>query len=471
METKSHGNGLSNEDSSSKLIDASAVATVERVWARHVKENAVLYSKHSIEIATRDEDAAALALKSKLLTTEFSGTKLLTSTPNSKTGNNLATTNSQLLLEDVVKRVKMTPSELAVVRATPHKGSVEVPSADAVTSRALQVRRAVAPDIEPEIHRPWRCFKVFAGHLGVPRAVAVDPSNRIFATGGMDNVIKIFDLATGNVLTNFSGHSHPVRGLAFSPKHPYLFSVSEDKEIKCWDLELNQIVRQYHGHTAGVYCIAVHPTTDTIVSGGRDGTCRVWDIRTRTQVFSMTGHKEAVVSLGVQNSSPQVVSGSEDSTVRLWSLESGRCMQTLTYHKKGVRALSLHPTQFAFASASTGSIKKCTLPDGTLMQDFQFGEKEPRSLIHSLATSRDGKCLVSGMGNGYLRFWDWNSGKTVQNLQIKTMPGTLETETGVMAVTYDMTGERLIACVGDKTVQMFKPEAPPQPLDEISSSA
>jgi pleiotropic regulator 1 len=147
-------------------------------------------------------------------------------------------------------------------------------------------------------------------------------------------------------------------------------------------------------------------------------------------------------------------------------------MQTLTYHKKGVRALALHPTEFSFASASTGTIKKCSLPEGTLVQNFQFGEKETRPIIHSLAVSRDGKCLVSGMDNGYLRFWDWTSGKTVQNLQIKTMPGTLESEAGVTAVAFDMSGERIIACVGDKTVQTFKPDSilPPSTAPEGDSS-
>jgi pleiotropic regulator 1 len=433
----------------SSNIDSSAGidGVLRRLLQRHSKEVSVVFSKEPISIAARDEGAAATALRVKLAATEFSGVP---------TSAERVTIQPQLT-EEIAKRIKTSASDLALI-TTPVE--VNAVPAEAVMSRALQVRKVAEPDIEPEKQHKWKLARVFAGHRGVPRAVAVDPSNRIYATGGMDNVIKIFDVATGKVMMNFEGHSHPIRGLAFSPRHPYLFSASEDKDVKAWDLELNQIVRQYHGHTGGVYCVAVHPTLDTIISAGRDGTCRVWDMRSRTQVYCMTGHKEAVISLAVQATAPQVVTGSEDSMVRTWSLESGRSMQTLTYHKKGVRSLALHPSQFSFASGSTGSVKKCNLPEGMFMQDFQWDSAEPKTIVHSLAASRDGKFLVGGTDDGYLKFWDWTSAKSYQKLRVKTMPGTLETEAGVMALAFDMTGDRLFACMGDKTVQMYKPDVP-----------
>jgi pleiotropic regulator 1 len=60
----------------------------------------------------------------------------------------------------------------------------------------------------------------------------------MFATGGADRVIKIFDLAKASVGASdalkltLTGHISPVRGLAFSDRHPYLFSGGEDKMVK-----------------------------------------------------------------------------------------------------------------------------------------------------------------------------------------------------------------------------------------------
>ena len=98
---------------------------------------------------------------------------------------------------------------------------------------------------KPKWHAPWRLSSVISSHLGWVRSVAFDPTNEMFATGGADRVIKIFDLAKASVgredalKITLTGHVGPVRGLAFSERHPYMFSAGEDKQVKvnimgCW---------------------------------------------------------------------------------------------------------------------------------------------------------------------------------------------------------------------------------------------
>lgn len=90
----------------------------------------------------------------------------------------------------------------------------------------------------PKWHAPWRLSTVISAHLGWVRSIAFDPTNDMFATGGADNVIKIFDTAKACVGADdalkltLTGHISPVRGLAFSERHPYLFSAGEDKMVK-----------------------------------------------------------------------------------------------------------------------------------------------------------------------------------------------------------------------------------------------
>ena len=98
-------------------------------------------------------------------------------------------------------------------------------------------------------------MRVISGHLGWVRSVAVEPGNKWFATGAGDRVVKIWDLASGELKLSLTGHISTVRGLAVSPRHPYLFSAGEDKMVKCWDLESNKVIRHYHGHLSGVYAL------------------------------------------------------------------------------------------------------------------------------------------------------------------------------------------------------------------------
>jgi len=244
---------------------------------------------------------------------------------------------------------------------------------------------------KPQWHAPWKLMRVISGHLGWVRALAVEPGNQWFASGAGDRTIKIWDLASGTLRLTLTGHISTVRGLAVSDKHPYLFSCGEDKMVKCWDLETNKVIRHYHGHLSGVYTLALHPTLDVLVTGGRDGVARVWDMRTRSNIIVLSGHTATVSQVRCQEADPQVISSSLDSTVRLWDLAAGKASGVLTHHKKGVRALVTHPTEFTFATGSTGSIKQWKCPEGAFMQNFDGHN----SIINTLSVNAS-NVLFSG---------------------------------------------------------------------------
>ncbi|KAI4153421.1 MAG: hypothetical protein LQ341_000549 [Variospora aurantia] len=317
---------------------------------------------------------------------------------------------------------------------------------------------------KPDWHAPWKLMRVISGHLGWVRALAVEPGNEWFASGAGDRTIKIWDLASGSLRLTLTGHISTVRGLAVSPRHPYLFSCGEDKMVKCWDLEQNKVIRHYHGHLSGVYTLALHPTLDVLVTGGRDGVARVWDMRTRSNIHVLSGHKQTVTDLLCQATDPQVITSSLDSTVRMWDLAAGKTMGVLTHHKKGVRALTAHPTEWTFASASTGSVKQWKCPEGAFMQNFE-GQN---AIINTLSVNED-NVLFSGGDNGSISFWDWKTGHRYQHLDTTAQPGSLEAETGIMSSTFDQTGLRLICGEADKTIKVWKQdeEATPEthPLD------
>ncbi|KAH9942808.1 WD40 repeat-like protein [Amylocystis lapponica] len=318
-------------------------------------------------------------------------------------------------------------------------------------SKALQLHKTTRT-IKPTYHPPWKLTRVISGHLGWVRSVAVEPGNKWFATGAGDRVIKIWDLASGELKLSLTGHISTVRGLAVSSRHPYLFSCGEDKMVKCWDLEANKVIRHYHGHLSGVYALSLHPTLDVLVTSGRDASARVWDMRTKAQIHVLSGHTATVADVQCQESDPQVITGSMDSTVRLWDLAAGKTMVTLTHHKKSVRALAIHPTEYSFASASAGgnNIKKWKCPEGT----FVFNFSGHNAIINTLSVNAEG-VFFSGGDNGTLTLWDYNTGTAFQNMDDIPQPGSLEAEAGVFCSTFDMTGTRLITGGADKTIKIY----------------
>jgi pleiotropic regulator 1 len=334
-----------------------------------------------------------------------------------------------------------------------HSGTLGSSSQAVVLSHGTKqlVPRRAPISIKPQWHPPWKLMRVISGHLGWVRCISVDPGNEWFATGSGDRTIKLWELASGKLKLTLTGHISSVRGLGVSHRQPYLFSCGEDKLVKCWDLEQNKVIRHYHGHLSGVYCLSIHPTIDVLVTAGRDCTARIWDMRTKACVHTLTGHTNTIADLFSQGADPQVVTGSHDSTIRFWDLAAGKTSCVLTHHKKSVRALANHPSEFTFASASPDNIKQWKFPDGNFIQNLSGHQ----SIINTLAANTD-NVLVSGADNGSMQFWDWRSGYCFQKMQAIAQPGSLDSESGIFASTFDMSGCRLITAEADKTIKIFK---------------
>ncbi|KAL3315524.1 hypothetical protein Ciccas_005847 [Cichlidogyrus casuarinus] len=304
---------------------------------------------------------------------------------------------------------------------------------------------------KPTWHPPWKLFRVISGHSGWVRCCAFDPTNEFFATGAADRMIKIWDFASGTLKLTLTGHISTVRGVVISPRQPYLFSVGEDKTVKCWDLEQNKVIRHYHGHMSAIYDIDLHPSLDVILTCGRDATARVWDMRTKVNVHTLTGHTNTVATVRCQETDPQVLTGSHDATIRLWDLAAGKTMVCLTNHKKSVRSLVVHPTQNAFVSGSPDNIKQWKLPNGVFLQNMSGHN----AIINALAVNHD-NVVVSGADNGSMYFWDWKSGYNFQRIQAQVQPGSIDSEAGIYALTFDKSGSRLVSCEADKTIKIYK---------------
>lgn len=304
---------------------------------------------------------------------------------------------------------------------------------------------------KPQWHAPWKLYRVISGHLGWVRCIDVDPSNEWFVTGAGDRIIKIWDLASGQLKLSLTGHVSSVRGVAVSHRHPYLFSVGEDKKVLCWDLEANKVIRHYHGHTQSCTSISLHPTLDLLVSAGRDSVARLWDMRTKAQIHCLEGHTNTVASVKCQEVEPQIITSSHDSTIRCWDIIAGKTMCTMTNHKKSVRALTLHPKWYSMASGAPDNIKQWKFPKCEFIQNLSGHD----SIINAMASNSD-NVLVSGADNGSIYMWDWLTGYNFQRIQSAAQPGSIDSEMGIFAMTFDQSGSRLLTCEADKSIKIYK---------------
>ena len=139
------------------------------------------------------------------------------------------------------------------------------------------------------------------GHTRSINAVAFSPDNRWLASGGKDNVIKIWDLATGNILRTLYGHTSNVNALAVSPDGKLLASGSGDINDQ---RDLRTLIQ------------------GGVVGGAQDNTVRIWSVQTGKQLHVLRGSELPVGAIAFSNDGHTLTSVSGDA-IKVWDVSAG----------------------------------------------------------------------------------------------------------------------------------------------------
>jgi len=148
-------------------------------------------------------------------------------------------------------------------------------------------------------------------------SVAVSPDGKYIAGSGMNGTISVFDVGTGELVSQSKLHSKPVRCVTFTPDSKYVVSGSDDTHIGVVEALTGKTIQVMSGHESWVLGVAVHPGGHVVASGGSDGKVKLWDMDTNKCVQTVSEHTDQVWSVSWSADGKRLASGGDDRTVLL----------------------------------------------------------------------------------------------------------------------------------------------------------
>jgi WD40 repeat protein/serine/threonine protein kinase len=253
-------------------------------------------------------------------------------------------------------------------------------------------------------------------------AVAYSPNGERAATGGGstladgENVVRLWDVATGQQLGEPLRHERIVCCLAFSPDGTKLLTgtctdstaVKGPFEICLWDVESGKRLHRW-SNDEEVHQVAFVGKGDRFVSLSPPA-ARLWDLQSDRPVAELH-QSDPVLSLAWSRDGQTLATGSTDGRVRLWNATDGRPRGAPLFNARAfagpVLKLAFHPDGQTLAAAiaivpisadgkhlgaSWGEVRLWNVvrarPTGVVMRH--------RGTIQVLAFSPDGSLLATG---------------------------------------------------------------------------
>ncbi|NJN88819.1 MAG: protein kinase [Leptolyngbyaceae cyanobacterium SL_7_1] len=305
------------------------------------------------------------------------------------------------------------------------------------------------PLSKPPLSKPpqaadGRCFHTLVGHTSWVTTVAIAPDGVTFASGGLDDTIKLWTVR-GELLVTLSAHRRGVNTLAISPNGQLLVSGGDDYLIKTWSMQSGALLGRLTGHSRDVNAIVISPNGQILASGAEDRTIRLWHMGTGNVIRTLLGMGSMIKSLTISADGNTLISGGFDNAIKLWSLQTGQAFQTLTGHMAAINALAVSPDNQVLASASRDkTVKIWDLTAGRLICTLADHSRD----VNSIAFTPDNKTLISASSDTTIKLWNLDTAEVKE-----TLTGHHDS---VNAIALSNDGDFLVSGSSDKTVKVWR---------------
>jgi WD40 repeat protein len=168
------------------------------------------------------------------------------------------------------------------------------------------------------------CLRTLEGHQQAAVAVVAHPDGKRLISGGVDDAVRVWDVATGTCLQRLPGHNQGVTSLVLHPDGRRLLVAGGDGTVRAWDLANTQCLFVRAGHLGRIESLVLHPDGRRMITAGRDRYIRVWSLDDGACIGTFGGHANVVNAIAIHPDGRRIISASDDHTLRVWNLDAAQ---------------------------------------------------------------------------------------------------------------------------------------------------
>lgn len=252
--------------------------------------------------------------------------------------------------------------------------------------------------------------------------IQISPDQQLIAFGSGIGPAAVLNRQTLQVIHILEGDYGGVYRTSFHPDGTRLATVGEDNVIRIWDVATGQLLRSWVGHELGnssggffpgVLDVAFSPDGSRLATASSDSTAKIWDAETGEELLILDGHTVGLHSLEYSPDGLMIATSSDipENSVRVWDAQSGVIIHNLATESRAW-ALAFSPDSQLLATGGTGGfVSLWDLDTGTELYALPI---QPGT-IGTILFTPEGDQLITGSGE-LVRLWDVARGEEIKTI-------------------------------------------------------
>jgi WD40 repeat protein/serine/threonine protein kinase len=273
-------------------------------------------------------------------------------------------------------------------------------------------------------------------------SIALSPDGRKLITAIQDSSVRLWDVSTGQPLTDSLRHEAPVSSVSFSPDGNTVAVCVHG--LKLLDGNSGKVIEEVRDSRDAVSAVYGSDGNTLAFTGYRWAV--LWDVKKRAVLRRFdTGEQTSLVA--ISQDGKKLATATRGFRVQIWDVASGHKLGEPFLHRDQITAISFSPDSTTLATACRDhAVRLWRISDGIPRPEYAVPELFPEG-ARSVAFSPDGAKMATGSQYNSARLWDTVSGKPLTE--------RLKHDDSVSCVAFSPDGTKMASASFDRTVRLW----------------